>query len=461
MFSPLVERCNLTPKDIINGTYRVEKLLGEGTFGLVYKVRHISEGKDYALKLLKLWMVSSEERLVLQKRFDREYETGRIHSNYLVHSVDKGILKGNPYIVMEFCSNGDLENAVMENKVDLAYAGDCILRGLGDLHSQGKVHRDLKPANVLIKDNGEVVLTDFGIAGDQNNRLTQRGIFGTPKELFGTYAYMPPEQLHPKGNNATVLPTTDIFSFGVMMYELICGFLPFGNLDSEADLVTYTTRAKNGTWDKSRLLNKKEGKEWERLIVGCLEPDFKKRLQNSADCIKLLPLSKREYNLPKTKHHLSQSNISLGSFASTPTLRIMQGEEYGRTYNLSEFLKFSKIITIGREDTHIYNMISVKETESFFISRCHCCIEYNSATNKWLIRDGQWRISCPIGLKKAATNPCSICKEQNCGRSFDFQWKNSTNGTYVNSTEVYSTGIVMKNGDIISIGDVKIRIEGI
>lgn len=461
MHNALVERCNLKPNDVINGTYRVEKLLGEGTFGLVYKVKHTSEGKDYALKLLKLWTVSSEERLVLQKRFDREYETGRIHSNYLVHSVDKGILKGNPYIVMEFCANGDLENAVLEDKVDLAFAGGCILRGLGDLHSQGKVHRDLKPANVLIKDNGDVVLTDFGIAGDQNNRLTQRGIFGTPKELFGTYAYMPPEQLHPKGNNATVLPTTDIFSFGVMMYELICGCLPFGNLDSEADLVTYTTRAKNGTWDKSRLVNTEQGKEWEELIAGCLEPDFKKRLQTTTNCIRLLPASNREHYLQKIEHHLSQSNISLSSFASTPTLRIMQGEEYGKTYDLSNFLKFSKVITIGRENTQIYNMINVKETESAFISRCHCCIEYNSTTNQWLIRDGQWRINCPIGLRKVATNPCSICKEQNCSKSFDFQWRNSTNGTYVNSTEVSSTGIIMSSGDIISIGDVKIRIEGI
>ena len=301
------ERCDLYPGDLLDGKFKIERSLGEGSFGTVFKARD-SRNRSCAIKLLKLWAVPPEVCKNLRDRFTMEFETGRIDCDFLVHSYSYGEVKGNPYIHMEFCPNGDLRSYLERNDADYIRIGRHILYGLSALHSCGKVHRDLKPENVLVRADGTAVLTDFGISGDQNKRMTERGIMGKPQQIFGTYPYMPPEQVNPpRGGQATVLPTTDIFSFGVMMYELICGFLPFGNLDSEADLVTYTTRAKNGTWDKSRLLNKKEGKEWERLIVGCLEPDFKKRLQNSADCIKLLPLSKREYNLPKTKHHLSIS----------------------------------------------------------------------------------------------------------------------------------------------------------
>lgn len=104
---PIPERYDCQKGDIINGQYRVESVLGQGSFGVVYKVTDLA-GHPWALKLLRLWEVPSTIRQPLIERFDMEYRTGRIQSRNLVHSTDSGYLKGNPYIVMEFCDGGDL-----------------------------------------------------------------------------------------------------------------------------------------------------------------------------------------------------------------------------------------------------------------------------------------------------------------------------------------------------------------
>ena len=421
-------RCVFKPNDRIC-EYRVEKTLGAGTFGCVYKVTD-GKGKIFALKLLKLWEIASSEREELWKRFDMEYETGKINSNYLVHSYTKGIVEGNPYIVMEYCSCGDLMCAAESGNADLVKSGKDVLYGLRDLHKHGKVHRDLKPENVLLRNDGTAILTDFGISGDQNNRLTQRGIFGVPLQTFGTFAYMPPEQVNPKRGNATVLPTTDIFSFGVMMYYLVTTELPFGDLIHESDLVQYTKRGAQGLWNRSLLSRSNRGNEWAPLIEGCLQPDFKKRLQNADEVLSLMPSGANNPYKPTN----SDSSINAGAATGRKImLRIMQGEQHGRICQLNHCLTGNRrIITIGRACDDVENTIAIKDDLNMYISRCHCTLEL-TMDDKWIIRDGQWRAGAG--------------------------WINSTNGTYVNSTEVDRNGMLLNLGDIITIGDVKMRVE--
>ena len=282
-------RCDLGRGDCINRSFVVEKPLGEGAFGQVFKVKKVGSSVLFALKLLKLWTVDPADRDKLLKRFQQEYDTGHIHNDYLVQSFDKGSLNGNPYILMEYCPGGDLLQAVETSQVNLAKAGSEVLLGLKALHVNGKVHRDLKPENVLIKEDGTAALTDFGISGDRNKRLTERGISGVPKEIFGTYAYMPPEQINPKRGDATVLPTTDIFSFGVMMYQLLTYELPFGPLCNEADLYTYVMRAGKGDWNRDLIQKVSDGDAWTPLIEGCLHPDFHRRLQTTDEVLALIP----------------------------------------------------------------------------------------------------------------------------------------------------------------------------
>lgn len=459
------DRCVFHGGETINGEFYVDKMLGAGSFGCVYEV-HDKQMQSFALKLLKLWEIENSERAELKTRFEMEYETGRIKSNYLVHSYSKGEISGNPYIIMEFCPYGDLMNAAEKGKVDFVKIGKDVLYGLRDLHRQGKVHRDLKPENVLIRRDGTAILTDFGISGDQNNRLTQRGIFGVPQQRFGTFAYMPPEQVNPKRGNATVLPTTDIFSFGVMMYQLLTYELPFGDLQSESDLPQYTANGKNGNWNRNLLSHVPNGDKWKILIEGCLRPNYKERLQSVDDVLKLVPTgTSNQYKPVYSTSFQNRNTIRNGVL-----LRIMQGEEYGRTYKLDEYIRNdNRIVTIGRECDDVFNTISIKDTLNVYISRCHCTLELDSSTGTWIIRDGQWRVNCETGLHSHEILACKYCVKTkitggcpyvNAPKSNRYSWKKSTNGTYVNSFEVDGNGLALKLGDIITIGDVKLRVEG-
>lgn len=424
----VAQRCSLSIGDNIDGRYSVTKVLGEGSFGKVYSVKDHYENQ-YALKLLKLWEVPPEIRESLITRFDMEFETARIDSDYLVHSISHGFLEGNPYIVMEFCPGGDLLNLYAKGSVDNTKVAKHVLMGLKALHNKGKVHRDLKPENVLIKSNGDFALTDFGISGDRNKRMTERNIVGKPKQIFGTYAYMPPEQLNPR-KDATVLPTTDIFSFGVMMFQLLTGELPFGPLDSERDLVPYLKHGKRGEWNQNLLNSTKKGREWYDLIEGCLIPDFHNRLQTTDAVLQLVPHEQR-ISVKDVKIDF-QTKITNGVL-----LRVMQGEEHGRIYKLDDLLRGEcSILSMGRKDEGVYNDIAITEEDSSYISRKHCTLELDYEIGSWIIRDGQW------------------------DRNYTGGWKRSTNGTYVNSKEVNVNGMVFSPGDIISIGDTKLRVEG-
>ena len=420
------ERCEFHRGDAIDGKYLVEKALGEGTFGSVYKVRD-TENRVCALKLLKLWTVPPEACKNLTDRFVMEFETARIQSNYLVHSYTYGQVYGNPYMLMEFCPNGDLRSYVASGNIDYVTVASDVLCGLRDLHSHGKVHRDLKPENVLLRSDNTAVLTDFGISGDQNKRMTERGWLGKPTQIFGTYPYMPPEQVNPpRGGRATVLPTTDIFSFGVMMYEMIVGTLPFGEL-TEATLGRYLENGKNGRWDRSALKCRDSKSIWTPIIEGCLVPDFKTRIQNTEQVLQMLPQRERQ---PEDGFLRS----AIYTICNGVLLRVMQGEEYGKTYKLNDFLSgYRRIVTLGRYDESVQNSIAIRDKDCY-ISRCHCTLEQDTETGGWYIRDGQF--------------------QKGSG------WKKSLNGTYVNSSEVDEMGMPIYPGDIISIGDVKLRVEG-
>ena len=113
------ERCDCHPDDVVASRYVVEKVLGEGSFGVGYKVKDL-DGRLWAMKLLRLWDVPSTIRQPLVSRFEMEYKTSCISSRNLVHSSDYGFFKGNPFIVMEFCDGGDLSKFVGDRNAPLS-----------------------------------------------------------------------------------------------------------------------------------------------------------------------------------------------------------------------------------------------------------------------------------------------------------------------------------------------------
>lgn len=456
------ERCDFKPGDVIRGSdnsYRIEKNLGEGTFGIVYKVTD-SYNQTRALKLLKLWEVLPELHKGLRERFIQEFRTGQIKSNYLVHSYTYGDVKNNPYFIMDFCPNGDLRAYVQKNHhVDFSRIGNDVLCGLRDIHKEGKAHRDLKPENVLLRQDYSAVLTDFGIAGDQNKRMTERGIAGKPKQVFGTYPYMPPEQVNPpRGGKATVLPTTDIFSFGVMMYEMMVGKLPFGELERDEQLVKYLENGKHGIWDRNALRNVDPTGQWTAIIERCLVPDYKMRVGSAVEVINMLPKSNgyRPGPQPNPEPDPDYMYVRQGIL-----LRVMQGDDYGKVFKLNDFVKKQcRIITMGRHDESVANNIHITDNE-VLVSRCHCTLEM-IGPNQWLLLDGQSRMNCPYSLHQVGG--CVNCKAYctpEMKQRYGSSWMNSLNGTYLNSDEVDGIdGALIKPGDIITIGDVKLRVEG-
>ena len=160
-----------------------------------------------------------------------------------------------------------------------------------------------------------------------------------------------------------------------------------------------------------------------------MKPDFKLRLQSVQEVLRLLPqLAGSNYIEPVRMIQSYAPQQQTRGYQ----LRILQGEEYGKTYNLTQLADTGRrILTIGRQQG---NAIKIKSDFSDFMSRFHCTIEWDPSSGLWVIRDGQWRNEYR-------------------------QWKNSSNGTYVNAKPVTSNGFYLKAGDIIAIGDVTMRFE--
>ncbi|MDR2498275.1 MAG: protein kinase [Tannerellaceae bacterium] len=439
-----MNRPSLEVGDSIAGRYHIEQLLGEGAFGKVFRVTADGRG-NYALKILKLWELMPELRKPIVDRFDMEYRTGQIRSDYLVQTLANGLEQGNPFILMEYCPNGNLRQYAGSASVDWFRVAREVLYGLHDLHKNGKVHRDLKPENVLLKGDNTAVLTDFGIAGDRNKRMTERSILGRPQQIFGTYAYMPPEQVNRRRGEATVLPTTDIFSFGVMMYQLLTGHLPFGDLNGANELVLYQRRGKEGRWDRAPLQSLPKGRCWTDIIEGCLQPELKNRLQSAKEVLKLIPdsgvgVSQSPQPQPQpqssgqdsAKPPLAAGYVDdrRGQPLKMALLRVMQGKEFGKCYELLKLMSDKRrLITLGRDPDN-----SICLADDGHLSRRHCTIESDAARQRWFIRDGQWLAA-------------------------DRRWAESTNGTFVGSAQVSDAGSELFAGDIITLGYTTLRAE--
>lgn len=417
----------------ING-FVVQSVLGEGTFGTVYKVSD-AKGNILALKLLRLYdLYPVNSRSYIAERFNLEFDTGKIRSPYLVESYEKGSIKGNPYFTMYYCSNGSLDNKTGPSVND-AYARKIavdVLKGLKSLHENGKIHRDLKPQNILLDEDGNARLTDFGIAGHLNLdkgkvgetevRLTTTDLLGRPKERFGSYPYMPPEQLKPPNRVVTKIPANDIFSFGVTMFELLTGNLPFGKINGEAELSEYIVRVNKGNWKLLSDFRNDLPPVWQKIMTGCLQPDYRKRFSSINEIIELFGDASYTSVVPISSDHL--------------TMVVLQGEEHNKHYPLGALLsdRPSGLLTIGRLDYGVNNHINIKDDKLCYISRHHATIEKHGP-DKWFIRDGQWFNI--IGNSR---------------------WVRSKNGTFVNGLEVTENGVELKINDVITMGDTTLKI---
>lgn len=203
------------------GSFRIESVLGVGAMGVVYKATNVKTGKTVAVKVIAVEVAKSPKAF---ERFKREIEILQQfrHPN-IVRFMAYGRYKGTYYFAMQFIPGRTLEKKLDEGPMpwqEVAEIGKQMCEALQYAHDHGVVHRDLKPSNLMVTEDGQVFLTDFGIAKD----LDATALTATGRTL-GTVAYMAPEQIR---GTPEVSHKTDLYSLGVVFYQMLTGQTPFG-----------------------------------------------------------------------------------------------------------------------------------------------------------------------------------------------------------------------------------------
>ena len=201
------------------GKYDVVNVIGRGGMGIVYKAIDPHLDRPVAIKMVTSGFADHPEHL---KRFFREAQSlGSLQHPNIVTVYDLGDYGGNPYFVMQYLEGETLDSVLLNRRplvlLDKINIMIQVCQGLSYAHRRGVVHRDIKPANIMLSKDGGVKILDFGIAYVGDRSVTTTG------QIVGTLSYMSPEQI--SGN--PVDARTDLFSVGVVLYQLFTGHLPF------------------------------------------------------------------------------------------------------------------------------------------------------------------------------------------------------------------------------------------
>src|SRR5256884_5227455 len=204
---------------VFDGRYRIIRKLGAGGMANVYLAEDQELGRRVAIKILND-RHAADDSFVERFRREAKNAAGLSHPN-IVSVYDRGTAEGTYYIAMEFLDGRSLKELIVGRgpapiKTAVEYTRQ-VLAAIGFAHKHGIVHRDIKPHNVLVGPEGRLKVTDFGIARSGASEMTEVG------SIIGTAQYLSPEQ----ARGAPVDPTSDVYSVGVVLYELLTGQVPF------------------------------------------------------------------------------------------------------------------------------------------------------------------------------------------------------------------------------------------
>ncbi len=222
----------ISGEPVLEGKYHLESRIGQGGMGVVYKARHAYLKTLHAIKVILPDLVGNDPELV--KRFRQEaLAAAAIRHQNVVQVTDYGVAQGTmPFLVMEFVEGESLHDLLArEQRLAPEKAYELIAAicgGIGAAHSQGIVHRDLKPLNIMLlkgkqKPSESVKILDFGLAKIKSGELLGSFIQAQTTGLMGSPYYMAPEQW----SDDDLGPSSDIYSIGVMLYQMIAGDVPF------------------------------------------------------------------------------------------------------------------------------------------------------------------------------------------------------------------------------------------
>ena len=284
------------PKRI--GHYDIVEILGSGGMSTVYKGIQPSLNRSVAIKVLPLQLAKEDE---LVDRFERESSIiANLNHPNVIQIFDRGIDEGNYYIVMEHVEGGGLDELIEKKRLPIYQVVNIavqIAKGLEYAHSKGVVHRDIKPSNILISSESDTVkISDFGIAKFAEEQLSDR-MLTREKVAIGTADYMSPEQ---RRDSRNIDGRSDIFSFGVLLYEMVVGRLPVGRFRNLHELRD----------DTPPLLN--------QIVLRCLQEDPDDRYPSFTGVIAdLNRLTQKGLVYREALKRIAESVVPLGKKATT------------------------------------------------------------------------------------------------------------------------------------------------
>jgi serine/threonine-protein kinase len=256
------------------GRYEVERHLGRGGMGDVYLVRDTVINRQAALKTIRPEQnLDPAEVIEMRQRFYREAQTaGKLTHPNIVTIYDVGEDLGMSYIVMEYVEGHTLAQWMKQQRFSVAQIKHVVFNaaiGLDYAHENGIFHRDVKPDNVMVSKSGIVKVMDFGIARVVESTLTRTG------NVIGTPAYMSPEQV----SGQKIDGRSDIFSLGVILYELLTGKKPFTG-ETMTSLMFSIVR---DTPKPPSTIDSKIAPSWDEILVKAMAKDRNKRYASARD----------------------------------------------------------------------------------------------------------------------------------------------------------------------------------
>jgi serine/threonine protein kinase/TolB-like protein/Tfp pilus assembly protein PilF len=304
--------------------YKITGMLGEGGMGVVYRAEDSELGREVALKLLPAEMADNPKRL---ERFRREAKAVAAinHPNIVtIYSIESA--ESTHFLTMELVEGESLDHIIPPGGMPLAKVFEIavpLADALSSAHERGIVHRDLKPANVMITDENRIKVLDFGLAKlveDPDSETGDPALTAIPTELtaegmvMGTAPYMSPEQVEGRSMDHR----TDIFSLGIVLYEMATGKRPFAG-DTAAALVSSILRDEPPTVTE---INESLPRHLARIIQHCLEKDPEGRYQSAKDVRNELKSLRRE---------VDSGSVTTGSGAIpiSPAPRSKGARKYG------------------------------------------------------------------------------------------------------------------------------------
>jgi serine/threonine-protein kinase len=293
------------------GKYEVEGVLGEGGMAVVYKARDTVLGRDVALKVIHQFLQEGERA---RRRFLNEARVAATltHPN-IVTVFELGEDGSLPYIAMEYLPGRDLAHHVEAGDLNLAQKIEVarqVALGLEHAHSRQVIHRDIKPRNIKLLPTGAVKLMDFGIAKLASEHLTKTG------HAVGTPSYMSPEQIL----GQSVRPASDVFSFGVVLYELLSGRLPFAGRNLQELIAAIVGAIPPPLWIEDR-----GGSELIELVMRCLAKPLEERYAGFTQVVveleRVLSLHLRPDSVELSARQIRASLAEAGTSAASEPVR--------------------------------------------------------------------------------------------------------------------------------------------